>query len=153
MGQYPFFRLVVKYRCLKPQNKEIRIPARFSSSAIYHYNNVVSDGDFPANEYSINGFYGNSFSSLGILNKSEILSFTPRLYVQLQKLSDFIADIGLNNHFHEKPLFNTPTVSNSYGYKYERITNIPENAYVLRAYSIYTNNTNGDNQTLLHSSV
>lgn len=141
----------VKYRCLRPQNKEIRIPARFSSSATCHDDNIISKGDFPPGEYSLNGFYGHSLNDSNICNKSEILSFTPRLYVQLQKLSDFIADIGLNNHFHEKPLFNTPTISNSYGYKYDRITNIPENAYVLRSYSIYTNNTNGDKQTLLHS--
>ena len=73
------------------------------------------------------------------------------MYVQLQKLSEFITDIGLNNHFHEKPIFNTPTARYTYGYKFKRVTNIPENAYVLKAYSIYTNTTDGNNQTLLNS--
>lgn len=142
-----------RFSCARPLNKEIRIPARFSSSALYHYSNVVTtpDTSFYNDERATNGFYGNIFSSSNIYKKSEILTYTPRLFVQLQKLSEFITDIGFNNHFHEKPIFNTPAVSYTYGYKFKRVINIPENAYVLKAYSIYTNNTDGNNQTLLCS--
>ncbi len=142
-----------QFSCARPLNKEIRIPARFSASALYHYVNGVSTPDtrFTNDEKSVNGFYGYIFSSSDIYNKSEILSYVPRLYVQLQKLSDFIADIGLNKHFHEEPIFNTPTVSYSYGYKFNRVTTIPDDAYILKAYSIYTNTTDGNSQTLLCS--
>lgn len=142
-----------QFSCARPLNKEIRIPARFSASALYHYSNVVTtpDTSFYNEERSTNGFYGSIFSDRYIYNKSEILSYIPRLYVQLQKLSEFITDIGLNNHFHEEPIFNTPTASYSYGYNFNRVTNIPDDAYVLRAYSIYTNTTDGNNQTLLCS--
>ena len=139
------------FRCLRPIDKEIRVPARFSSSAVYRYSTFIANGGMGNDEQSMNGFYGSGYYDKYIYNKSELLTYVPRMYVQLQKLSDFITDIGLTNHYHEYPIFNTPTASYTYGYKFNRVIHIPDNAYVLRAYSIYTNNTDGNNQTLLHS--
>ena len=140
-----------RFTCLRPINKEVRVPARFSSSAVYRYTTFISNGGMSNSEQSMNGFYGSGYYDQYIYNKSELLTYVPRMYVQLQKLSDFITDIGLNNHYHEYPIFNTPTASYTYGYKFNRVVHIPDNVYVLRAYSIYTNNTDGTNQTLLHS--
>ena len=140
------------YACARPSNKEIRIPAYFTSSSVYHYNNLITNNvSFTDDQKSTNGFYGNIFSDGNIYDKSIILAYVPRLYVQLQPLREFIADIGLTNHYHEYPIFNTPTASYTYGYKFDRLLNIPENAYVLRSYGIYRNKKDGNIQTALYT--
>ena len=140
------------YACARPSNKEIRIPAYFTSSSVYHYNNLITNNaNFTDDQKSTNGFYGNLFSDSNIYDKSIILAYVPRLYVQLQPLREFIADIGLTNHFHEYPIFNTPTASYTYGYKFDRLLNIPENAYVLKSYGIYRNKKDGNIQTALYT--
>lgn len=139
------------YRCARPLNKEIRIPAYFTSSSVYYHNNVITNSGFTNDERSVNGFYGHVFNDGNIYNKSIILAYVPRLYVQLQPLREFIADIGLTNHFHEYPIFNMPTASYTYGYKFDRLLNIPENAYVLKSYGIYRNKKDGNIQTALYT--
>lgn len=138
------------YLCFRPTDKMVRVPA--SVTGVYHDNNLLSNAGFTSGDYQVsNGFYGSSYQDSSIFRKSAILAFVPRLYVQLQKLSDFIADIGLNNHFTVRPVFNVPTASYTYGYKYSRVSAIPDNAYVLRSYSIYSNKTDGSSQSLVMS--
>ena len=136
------------FLCFYPINKMVRVPARVGG--IYHNNIGLANGGFSSNYYLVsNGFYGKIFSSSTIYNNTSILPYMPRMYVQLQKLSEFISDIGLNNHYVVNPILNAPTASYSYGYKYRRLSAIPENLYVLKSYSIYTNKADGTSQTQL----
>ena len=94
-------------------------------------------------------------------NSTNILDYTPRLYVELVPLQEFVnSDLaGYGSIWLDKFIFNTYPTDKTYGFAPYNISlsDIPaisgdEGYYVLRSYKIYTNKTDGTEQTLLFNS-
>lgn len=94
-------------------------------------------------------------------NTTNILDYTPRLYVELVPLQDFVTNdlAGFGSFWLDKFIFDTYPIDKSYGFAPYNISlsGIPsisgdDGYYVLRSYKIYTNKTDGTEQDLLFNS-
>ena len=94
-------------------------------------------------------------------SKTNILDYTPRLYVDLVPLHDFLSNdlAGYGSFWLDKFIFDTYPVDKTYGFAPYNISlsGIPpiegdSGYYVLRSYKIYTNKSDGTEQDLLFNS-
>ena len=141
-------------------DNSIRIPA--SANNYYgYYSGLCTDGAGINNASAtqmlgaVGGVYNYSE------NKTEILDYTPRLYVELVPLSEFLSkDLsGYGSFWLDKFIFDTYPTDKAYGFAPYNISlsDIPplvgnDGYYVLRSYQIYTNKTDGTEQDLLFDS-
>lgn len=141
-------------------DNSIRIPV--SAQNYYgYYAGICTDGagiNTPSSTQmlgAVGGVYNYSES------KTEILDYTPRLYVELIPLSEFLSKdlAGYGSFWLDKFIFDTYPTDKAYGFAPYNISlnNIPDlvgndGYYVLRSYQIYTNKTDGTEQDLLFDS-
>lgn len=94
-------------------------------------------------------------------SRTNILDYTPRLYVELVPLHDFLSNdlAGYGSFWLDKFIFDTYPVDKTYGFSPYNISlsGIPpiegdSGYYVLRSYKIYTNKSDGTEQDLLFNS-
>lgn len=141
------------YAYLEPDNRLYRIPGVFKTTTFQNmsFSDVGSQG---VRRY--NGFMGDGVWTANISSKTEILDYVPRLFVKLTKFSEFydnfLASNGYTSHYQADVKFNDYETGN-YGYQFDNaiISDLynNKNAYVLTSYSIYTNKTDGTEQTLV----
>lgn len=143
------------YSYLEPENRLFRIPG-IMKSVQYQMTSVSDLGAQGVRRY--NYFLGDGNWSTNISEKTEILDYVPRLFVRLTKFSEFydnyLATNGYTTHYKADVKFNDYETGD-YGYLYDNVLLSDlynnKNAYVLTAYSIYTNKTDGTAQTLVRS--
>ena len=141
-------------------DNSIRIPASAKNYYRY-YAGLCTDGNGISSPSStqmlgaVGGVYNYSE------NKTEILDYTPRLYVELVPLSEFLSKdlAGYGSFWLDKFIFDTYPTDKAYGFAPYNISlsDIPplvgnDGYYVLRSYQIYTNKTDGTEQDLLFDS-
>lgn len=146
---------------------EIDNSVRFPATASLFYgghDGICTDG------YGISSTANSSvFQMLGVVgdtpslseNNTNILDYTPRLYVELVPLQEFVDNdlAGYGSIWLDKFIFDTYPTDKTYGFAPYKISlsDIPdisgdEGYYVLRSYKIYTNKKDGTEQTLLFNS-
>lgn len=144
------------YSYLEPENRLFRIPG-IMKSVQYQMTSVSDLGVQGVRRF--NFFLGDGIWTVSdFSSKTEILDYVPRLFVRLTKFSEFydnyLATNGYTTHYKADVKFNDYETGN-YGYLYDNVLlsdlYYNENAYVLTAYSIYTNKTDGTEQTLVKS--
>lgn len=141
-------------------DNSVRFPA---TASLFHgdYGGMCTDGNGigTASPFQMLGAVG-YVPSLSE-NNTNILDYTPRLYVELVPLQDFVNNdlAGYGSIWLDKFIFDTYPIDKMYGFAPYQISlsDIPSIAgdtgyYVLRSYKIYTNKTDGTEQTLLFNS-
>ena len=143
-------------RLLKSLDNTVRIPGALTNGTIFGIGD--SESNFPPTDviYCGQGMISDCRNRSAISGyQNEILEYMPRLYVELTPLPDFItnnlAPLGITHHYTDTFLYNYYEARHSGRLMYdttELLLNRDE-LYVLTKYAIYTNKTNGEEQTAL----
>ena len=142
---------------LKSLDSSVRIPGVLSNTDVYI---GIGDSNYQLNFRPISGgqgMVGNTRTKSDIAGaKNTILDYTPRMYVELTALPDFINTIsalGATHHYTDTFLYNDYEQRHSGRLMYDTTELLPgrDELFVLTKFAIYTNKSDGTEQELLAS--